>query len=492
MTQAQFLLFLVSIIPLANYVVLALCHDSQKLLNILSKFMPILFFLHLVGLANSVGETQVYIKAIETVRGISFGLAVDEITLRFLFAFNFIWTVFAFYSHRFLRVSENKYLAEFKIFSALLIAVVNFILLSQNLLTTLFFYNFLILFCYFFSFKFFYTKANRFSRIFTFLLYLESLLFFLAIVATFKFTGRIDFVKGGILSSDIAFIKIVILLILYFSGLFLSLLLPSYLFQKTQNNDRSPSTLAVYTLFFISYALSSLYIFIKIIGFIFGFEVFHDAILRLGIGYFEAVLFLNFAVLLFFLLLSKNLKSIFFYLFFSQFVFTLLSTIFFGVFDQNKICLPLFSFLLSITLVFLSISNVILYLEKTKEKSLNGLFYDLRITVVLLIFAILNLAGLMPSASIIEKFSLFKILLTKKIIVGFAMALANCAALIFVACRLSYSFFSRNYETKSEESLAQARAIDLDSSLILTGIVTAIAILLSIIFYPLLTNFFSL
>ena len=98
MTQAQFLLFLISVIPIANYMILSLFSDSEKLVNILSKFLPILFFLHLIGLSNSLNNNEVYIGIIETVRGISLGYMVNNIALKFLFLLNFIWIIFVFYS----------------------------------------------------------------------------------------------------------------------------------------------------------------------------------------------------------------------------------------------------------------------------------------------------------------------------------------------------------------------------------------------------------
>lgn len=488
MTQNQFLLFSISIIPIANYLVLSLCKDSEKLVNILSKFLPILFFLHLIGLFNSLNHEEVYIQFIETVRGVSLGFMVNDITMRFLFLLNFIWIISVFYSHRFLRLTEAKYINQFKVFFAIVVALINLILIAQNLMTTLFFYNFLVLLCHFFAIKFFHKKETKFSHIFTFLLYLESLLLFLSIVATYKFSGRIDFYFNGILPENLSSAKSFLLLALYLGGLFFSILLPSYLLHR----DTNLNPLIIYSLFFVSYAFSSLYIFIKVLVFIFGLDNFSDIVLKIGFEYFEFIFFANLLISSVLLLLSKNLKTTFFYLFFNQFTFSLFAIFTFAVFDKSRIYLSLFSFLLSVTLLFLCLSNLILYLEKAQNKSIRGLFYDLRITSILLVFALLNLIGFAPSIGVLEKFFLIKTLIKQKLILGIAVYAANFLTLTILSCILIYSLTAKALTPRSEQDLQLAKTIDFDSSLVLTAFTTAIVIFLGIIFYPILTNFFSI
>lgn len=488
MTQAQFLLFLISVIPVTNYCILSLCSESQKLVNILSKFLPILFFLHLVGLSNSLNSNEVYIELIETVRGVSLGFMVNAMTLKFLFLLNFFWVVLVFYSHRFLTIEGSKNINQFKLFLALAVALVNLVLIAQNLLTTLFFYNCVVLLCHFFAAKFLHRQESKFSRIFTFLLYLESLLFFFAIVATYKFANHIDFVVGGILPDNLNQFKTVVLLLLYFSGLFLSILVPSYLLHRRVNLN----PLSVFGLFFLSYAFSSLYILVRIIIFIFGADNFSDAVGKIGFHYFELILLINFLILSVFLLLSKDFKSAFFYLFFNQFTFALFAIITFALYDEARIYLTLFSFLLSMALIFLCLSNFILYLEKAENKNINGLFYDMKINSILTLFALLNLIGIAPSIGTLEKFFLLKILIKQKLALGITLFVSNFFVIVILSCRIAYLLLWRQQVEKSDGDLQLAKNIDFDSGLILTTLVTAIAAFLAIVFYPLITNFFSI
>lgn len=455
------------------------------MVNILSKFLPLLFFLHLVGLWNNLGNDVVYVKIIETVRGISLGIRVDSMTLKFLGLLNFIWIVLIFYSHRFLRLEENADINRLKLFFAVSIALVNLVIIAQNLLTTLFCYNFLILSGHFFAVKFLHKKETRFSTIFTFLLYLESFFFFLATVATYKYAGRIDFMANGILPDNISQAKVFTLLILYFAGLFFStVLLPSCLI----NRDISFNPMIIYGLFFLSYAFSSLYILVKIVVFVFGLDVFTGAMSKMVLSCFEIIFLLNLVASAVLMLLSKNLKSAFFYLFFNQFIFALFSIFTFAIFDKSKIYLPLFSFLLSITLIFFCLSNLILFLEKSVDKNLKGLFYDLKITAFLLAFACLNLIGFAPSIGALEKLFLIKIWLKEKSLLAAIIFIINSATMILFTCRLFYQMLSKDQIQRSEADLHLAKDIDFDSGLILTTLTTAIVVFSAVV----LTNFFSL
>ncbi len=508
MTQTQFLILLIAIIPFFNCLIIKLCADSPKLINAFSKFLPILFFVNLIGLYGNLGRDNSYLVLTESVRGIVLGFDVDQIAVVFLFLFNFLWLIFAFYSQRFLEFYQEKNLNNFKYFFALIIAFVNLIIISKNLLSILFFYNCLIILSHFFAAKFLHKQQSKFSNFFTFLLYLESIFLFFAIVATYKFTGQIDFVLGGIISEKLNSANYVMLLILYLSGLFLSLLFPSYLLYRNINLD----PIIIYALFFLAYAFSAIYIFIKLLGAVFGFTALAAIIFELGNGIIfqiiQWIFLLNIAATSWFLVFNKGLKSSFFYLFFQQFLVALFTILLFAIFDESKIYLTVVSFVLSLTLVFLTISNFVLYLKKSDQKWFGGIFYDLKITTVLFVFAIVNLIGLAPAIGAIEKFFLLKIIFQKELIIAGVIFGINFFSLIAFAWKIFYTIFlpkqkSENIsEIKHNEKKAVAevtkevdkendlaKEIDLDSSLILTPLIVGVMIFLGLILFPILTKF---
>jgi len=489
MTQTQFLLFLLAIIPLGNCLLAGLAFNSEKFLNKTDRFLPVLFLANLIGLCANLKTDDSYLVIAEATRGISIGFAVDELSLIFLFLLNFFWLVFTFYSQRFLQLSETKNVKNFKVFFLLIISLLNLIILSKNLLSILFFYNCLVLLCHFFAVKFLHQKEGKFSYIFTFLLYLESIFLFLAIVATYKFTGQIDFADQGIVEK-LGSVKYILLLVLYFSGLFLSLVCPSYLLYREINFD----LFNTYALFFLAYALGSFYIFLKVLSGVFGFYGISDMLVEALDGAllhsFEILFLLNIIAVSIFLLTSKSLKASFFYLFFEQFLFALFSIFIFAAFDPARVCLTLFSFLFSLTLIFLCCSNFILYLKKAENKSFAGLFYDLKVTSILLIFAVANLMGLAPTIGAVSNFFLIKIFFKNGLILAPIIFTLNFVTLLIFSWRIFLPLFLHDEIKRSKDDELLAKNIDSDSSLILSALVIAIIMFLLLIFFPVITKFF--
>jgi len=247
MTQTQFLLFLIAIIPLLNCLVMRFAMVLDNLLNISGKIIPILYLLVLVILYKSIQSDDSYIKIAEAAKGISIGFSADKISLIFMSFLGFFWLIFAFYSQRFLQINPIKNIYDLKMFFLVMITLVNFVIISKGLLTILFFYSGLILFSYFFAAKFLHKSDNKFSKFFSLILYLQTIFLFLAIVGTYKVTGQIDFVNGGITNESFGYQSCGLLLFLYLVGLFLSILLPCYLLYHNINLN----PLILYVFFFL-------------------------------------------------------------------------------------------------------------------------------------------------------------------------------------------------------------------------------------------------
>ena len=487
MTQTQFLLFFIAIIPLANCLLVKLSYHSSGLISLINKLFPFLYLANLIGLSNSLQDDHSYLALNELIRGVSFGFVVDQAALAFLFILNFLWIVFIFYSSRFLKLSENENIDSLQYYFILIISFLSLIILSKNLLTTLFFFNLLILTGYFFAIKFLHKKETKFSRFFTILLYLQSLFFFLAILATYKFTGQIEFVNAEVISQNFDRGRHSLLLILFLAGLFLSAFFPFYLFY--QNISLEP--IVIYALFFLSYGFSSLYIFAKILNFNFGFEGFSLIISKIGFSVFEWIFLINITIASLFLFLSKGIKSSFFYLFFQQFCFTLFLIFLFGIHNPAKIYIAIFSFLFSFTLIFLCISNFTLFLSRVGQGSIEGLFYKLTATSSIFLFSLLNLMGLAPGFGFVEKFFVVKILISNRMPVSTIIVAINLVTLIIFTWKIASFLFSK-IEAKDDfgDYDIIAKDIDFDSQLILTTLAVCIVIFSGFILYPFISKFF--
>jgi formate hydrogenlyase subunit 3/multisubunit Na+/H+ antiporter MnhD subunit len=342
-----------------------------------------------------------------------------------------------------------------------------------------------VLLAHFFAAKFLHKKATRFSLFFTILLYFESIFFFLAIVATYKFAGQIEFASNGAISDKLDLMQYGLLLTLYFSGLFISVLLPCYLLYRNINFD----PLIIYVLFFLSYAFSTLYILVKLFNFTFGLEGFALIISRLGFEFIEVIFLSNIIITSFYLLKNNGLKSSFFYLFFQQLIFALFSIITFAAFDGSKIYLALLSFLLSMTLIFFCISNFVLFLSKSSGKKFDGLFFDMRLTSIFFIFAVANLIGIAPGIGAVEKFFLAKIIIQERLFLSAAIVAVNFLSLALFAWKIFHPLFLRLQEPRPAEDIELIKNIDFDSSLILTPLITMIIIFLGLVFFPAVISF---
>lgn len=483
MSQTQFLLLLLAIIPLGNCLIIMLCDNLKSLSNISSKLAPILFLAVLLGLHNSGNYQDTSLVFAQFSQKITFAFALDENALKFLFLLDFLWLGLVFYSRRFLKISHLLNINESQIFFALIFTFLALIFASRNLFTILFFYNALLLLCHFFAVRFLYKPTNKFSQIFTFLLYLESVFLFLAIIATYKFTNNIDYISYNSVNLEpITSKQSLLLLALYVFGLFFSILIPSYLFFAKLEID----LLFTYVLFFLAYALSSIYIFTKLIITVFGFTLFSSIISKMGFSIIEIFFLINIMIAGVFLASSKDLKSSFFYLFFQQFLLVLFEIFLLGVFQKGRIYLSVISFSLSISLLFFCLSNFSLYLQKAENKSLDGLFTELKITSILFLLAISNMIGISPAIALVKNFFIMKVIFTKGLTVSMVIFGLNSLSLIIFAIKILYPLVFGRVEKRSQADEALARDIDYDSSLMLIPLLFGIAMIMALIFFKFL------
>lgn len=458
--MSQILLITLLTIPLFGCIT-AIVKNRNFALKLVEGSLPIIFCANLLGLfqkSNSVEFACFHL---------------DKPAFILLILLNFIWMMALFYLERFWQINQASRAGQLRIFLNFIVTFLIYIFVSKSVMVTLFFYSCLIFTTQFFAIRFLQHSEEKFLRLFGFLLYFESFFFFLAMVATHKFLGRFDFVKGGIIGDNLGLNEERLLLIFYMLGIFFSALLPYFLLFRKINFE----PITTYIFFFFAYSFGSISILIKVINSIFGYDNFARIFAGGGFDVIEIISLFNIGIASGFLVFSRGIKLSFFYLFFQQFFFAIFAIFFFGIFDNNKIYLSLISFSLSLTLIFFSLSNLISYLGKFGEKNIGGLFYKLPISTILLIFAILSLAGLMPTIGASEKFFLIRKIWQEHLSISAVIILVNALSLLIFAGKISFYFFRREPTPTTEENLALARDIDFDSRLILTTLLTAIALL---------------
>ena len=466
------LLIITLIIPLLNSLILTNSRSSF-LIRFSSKILPLISAALLIGIYRNLRVESTSFDLLPIFNDISLGFLLNSTSLIFLSLLSFLWIIFSFYSDRLFELMDFEESEKFQIFFNLNITALTFIIMSKNLLTSLVFYHFLILLSLFFALNFLYKDRDRFSPFFTFLFYLKSLLFFFAVIFTYKLIGNIDFATSSNLTNIASSKAQFSLLALYFITLFLFLIAPFFLlYQNNINNE--PVT--IYSFFLLPHAFISLFIFSRILGLIFTFDIFANLIDKIGFAAIEVIFFTILAILSVLLLASSSLKTSFFYLFFHHFAFTLFALLFFAKFDSTRIFLPIYALTLEFTLLFLVFSNLALYFAGSNENKFEGLLRQMPITCSLLIFIFAALIGLAPSPSMIEKFLILKIIFQKgQWLSLFVLVMSSAALVLFFVKSLRFILLESSEELL-EEDQSLAKNIDSDSNLILSAIVVAISI----------------
>jgi len=441
--------------------------DKSKIF--IAKFAPIFSTAILCGISNKLrGEFGVDVIAFD--QNITLGFFIDSKVIKNLFLLNFIWLIFAFYSEKFFIFNANKNIVSSRLFFILFIAFSSLIIVAKNLVTLLLAYDLLILSYYFLLTKFLFKNKNYGTKIFSFFILLEAFLLFCATILAAKLGAQNLFSQDGVLSLLNG--RQTIFLFGLFSAAILSTILSSsyLLFHKNFNFD-PPLTYLALPVFF---SFGKVFILIKIITEVFSIGAFIAIIAKTGFTIFEIIFLLNLLVSLTFLLFSRDFKAIFFHLFFTQLIFVIFTIFASSLFNEGLIGNILQNFILTVTLIFLTFSNLILYLKNAQNKELDGLFYNMKINIALMLFGFLNLLGLVPTAVAFEKFSLLKIVWQNNLVFSQIIFASNFLGIFLLMIKLFYPFFLKQEDKKSDHDKQLALKIDSASSLTLAALVLAV------------------
>jgi formate hydrogenlyase subunit 3/multisubunit Na+/H+ antiporter MnhD subunit len=509
MNKTEILLLTILLIPLLNCLMVRIYQNSAKALDFLTTSVPILFLVSLVGLYRNYSyQDYNNIDFIKAYLNLSISFSADKTSINFLFLLSSIWLIFSFYLRRFLRINQEMKSDrghksfEFQMLLTILIALINFIILAKNLVTILFFFNCLIIWYHFSITNFLpqnlpknisknaskkkMSPANISSAtICNFILYLQSVLLFFAIIITYKFSPHLEFnSKIAILTNIENYqpVKYLPLFLLYFASLFLLSLFGAYLLYRNINFN----AIEIFVFFALGFGFVQLFVFDKLLTQVFGLELFNTIIKNIGSEYFYYIFSFNMLVTAILAILSHNLRSSFFYLFFNQLISTLFTIFIFSEAGSNKIFAITTNFILSQLLLLLSLGNIVIFLKQSKNKEIIGLFYKLKTTIILMIFAFLNIIGLAPALGMAEKLWLTKILFQQQFFLPVIIFACNQLLLIIFAIRLFYPMFLDNNQNhhQEEREVSLAKDTDLDSNLILPPAIIALALILLLFFMP--------
>lgn len=467
------------ILPMLNCLVLSMT-ENKRIVNLASSLAIALYIACLLGLKSKGfdGGKETILKIFELSDNLALSFKINAPILNYLFLLGFIWLIFEFYIKRFFEIAEGSRGLRVRLLFVLNIGFINLIILSTNIFCLTIFATILSLFYYLIFDKFLCKQKNIYTQFFKFLILSEPFLLLLGSILTFYLSKQTIFAKDGILLNQ-NLMQTILLFGLYFSAIFLTIFSISYIFYS-KYYDFEPIT--NYVILVLFYGFFKIFFFIKIITELFGLGLFSSIISRFGLETFEIIFLINILVAFYFLLFGKDFKSIFFYLFFSQLIFAFFSIFIFALYNESRINGVLTSFVLSLTLMFLTFSNLILYLKKAENKDFVGIFYNMKVTISLMIFSFLNMIGFTPTIAGLEKYALLKISVKHHLPFLQFMLVLNAVALILFALKIFFSAFFKPETPISAHDKALSLKIDSASSLMLTSlVVTIIMVLLPII-----------
>lgn len=211
--------------------------------------------------------------------GISIALKVDDVGLMFALSASLLWIVTSFFSIGYMRGSNEKKQTRYYASFALALASTMGIALAANLLTFLIFFECLTISTYPLIIHKETREAVSGGRKYLAYLLTGGLALLIAIAVTFHYTGALDFVPGGFLNADTGQVKLLAIFILFTIGVGMkAALIPLHSWLPTAMIAPTPVSALLHA---VAVVKAGVFGFVRIIGFVFGPELFHD----IGAGY---------------------------------------------------------------------------------------------------------------------------------------------------------------------------------------------------------------
>lgn len=446
----------------------------EKIKNIISSSFAILFLINLIDLRR---VRRIDLNLLEIIGDFEIAFSFGKHQLFFCFLLGIFWFLHSLYSARYFALTNEKKSSEFEILFLSIIGFLSCIIFSKNLLSSALFYQLLAISVYFVLELFSSEKSQKSIKNFGIFIIVSASIMFLNSPLTFVASGSNEFSGSGIfVVSQISVWQFSYLLFFYFLALFAFAVLPLYFLFRNLYYLNPPTIIAG----LIGFSLGILILLHKIIFYIFDMKLFAHFMEQINSSEILTIIIAaNLLALIILALRSENLKQILVLLFFNQLILTIMSLLIIGL-NFRKAQILIASFIFSQMLIFMALGNISLYAKQSKIKSLNGIFYKLRVTIFSLIFAFLNLSGLMISAGMDEKYWLFRDIISNGSVLKGLVLFANIALLLICATKIIFPML----EIKKEKTAKNYDGIifEKDLRLILPALILPL-ILFSLFFF---------
>ena len=369
---------------------------GKEFFSIFSSLVVVFFNFSLV--LSFVEGNSFNFELIEVFPNVGLSFHIEPIGLVFSSIASLLWFVNSIYSIGYLRGNSEQNQTRFYAYVSLSIFAVMGIAFASNLFTFFLFYELLTFLTYPLVTHNGSSNAKQGGKIYLGILLFTSICFLLlAICITYSFADTLDFIKGGILPTDLSNTEITILLLIFCFGVGKAALFPFHSWLPAAMVAPTPVSALLHA---VAVVKAGVFGIIKIIVYIFGIDYLQGisavSILTILAGF--TIIFASYKALK-----STNLKQRLAFSTVSQLSYITMAASLATPLAVAAAIFHLVSHAFGKITLFFAAGSIYTALHKTEIKEMRGIFYQMPITMICFALGAFSMIGLPPTVGLLSK-----------------------------------------------------------------------------------------
>ena len=337
-------------------------------------------------------------EVIEVFPNVGLSFHIEPIGLVFSSIASLLWFVNSIYSIGYLRGNSEQNQTRFYAYVSLSIFAVMGIAFASNLFTFFLFYELLTFLTYPLVTHNGSSNAKQGGKIYLGILLFTSICFLLlAICITYSFADTLDFIKGGILPTDLSNTEITILLLIFCFGVGKAALFPFHSWLPAAMVAPTPVSALLHA---VAVVKAGVFGIIKIIVYIFGIDYLQGisaiSILTVLAGF--TIIFASYKAMK-----STNLKQRLAFSTVSQLSYITMAASLATPLAVAAAIFHLLSHAFGKITLFFAAGSIYTSLHKSEIKEMRGVFYQMPITMICFSLGAFSMIGLPPTVGLLSK-----------------------------------------------------------------------------------------
>ena len=369
---------------------------GKEFFSIFSSLVVVFFNFSLV--LSFVEGNSFNFELIEVFPNVGLSFHIEPIGLVFSSIASLLWFVNSIYSIGYLRGNSEQNQTRFYAYVSLSIFAVMGIAFASNLFTFFLFYELLTFLTYPLVTHNGSSNAKQGGKIYLGILLFTSICFLLlAICITYSFADTLDFIKGGILPTDLSNTEITILLLIFCFGVGKAALFPFHSWLPAAMVAPTPVSALLHA---VAVVKAGVFGIIKIIVYIFGIDYLQGisavSILTVLAGF--TIIFASYKAMK-----STNLKQRLAFSTVSQLSYITMAASLATPLAVAAAIFHLLSHAFGKITLFFAAGSIYTSLHKSEIKEMRGVFYQMPITMICFSLGAFSMIGLPPTVGLLSK-----------------------------------------------------------------------------------------